>query len=314
MTATIIPFPLSLQPRLPTIEGNVDYRKMRDELLRIDQLLTQSDAEKQFIGLCLERWLAAREFDQDVPVKAQLNFQLQSRRALRCNILRTYLQEDFRGFAARLADSPLFQHFCGLSELDKVVVPAKSTLQRYAHWVEKSTLDQVTNQALHQAAHQPKALQLAKAIDLEAAFLDTTCLQVNIHYPVDWVLLRDATRTLMKAVQLIRGQGLRQRMEEPATFMKRMNRLCIQMTHTSKKTNPRKHRRKVLRQMDKLVGSVSAHAKRYRRLLRCAMGKDRVDPAPGRASLATAGQHAQTVAGGAGASLAAPHPGRTRPQ
>src|SRR5712691_8753512 len=125
-TATIIPFPQSLRPPLPTIEGNVDYRKMRDELLRIDQLLTQSEAEKQFIGLCL----AAREFDQDVPAKAQLNFQLQSRRALRCNILRTYLQEDFRGFAARLADSPLFQHFCGLSQLDKVVVPAKSsTLQ-----------------------------------------------------------------------------------------------------------------------------------------------------------------------------------------
>src|SRR5438067_1140652 len=157
MTAVIIPFPQSLQPPLPAIEGNVDYRTMRGELLRIDDLLTQSGAEQQFIRLCLERWLAAREFAQDkVPAKAQLNFQLQSRRALRCNILRTYLQEDFRGFAARLADSPLFQHFCGLSELDKVVVPAKSQLQRYAHWVEKSTLDQVINQALRQAAEMLK--------------------------------------------------------------------------------------------------------------------------------------------------------------
>src|SRR5437667_9537903 len=149
MTATIIPFPQSLQPPLPTIEGNVDYRKLRDELLRIEQLLTQSGAEQQFIRRSLDQWLAERKFAQDkVPPKAQLNFQVQSRRALRCNILRTYLNEDYRGFAARLADSPLFQHFCGLSELDKVVVPAKSTLQRYAHWVEKSTLDQVTNQAL----------------------------------------------------------------------------------------------------------------------------------------------------------------------
>src|SRR5712691_11133846 len=172
MTATIIPFPQSLQPPLPTIEGNVDYRKMRHELLRIEELLTQSGAEQQFIRLCLERWLAARKSQDKVPAKAQLNFQLQSRRALRCNILRTYLQEDFRGFAARLADSPLLQHFCGLSEIDKVVVPAKSQLQRYAYWVEKSTLDQVINQALRQAAHQPKALQLAKAVDLEAAFLD----------------------------------------------------------------------------------------------------------------------------------------------
>ena len=55
MPSAIIPFDLPLPTVLPTIEGNVDYRKMRDELLRIDQLLTQSDAEQQFIGLCLGR-------------------------------------------------------------------------------------------------------------------------------------------------------------------------------------------------------------------------------------------------------------------
>src|SRR6266567_7972639 len=157
MPATIIPFQPSLRPSLPTIEGNVDYRKLREELLCIDQILTQSGVEQQFIGLCLEPWLKGRQLAQgQVPAKAQLNFQTHSRRALRCNILRTYLQEDFRGFAARLADSPLLQQFCGLGELDKVVVPAKSQLQRYAHWAEKSTLDQVINQALRQAAHQPK--------------------------------------------------------------------------------------------------------------------------------------------------------------
>src|SRR5881296_3756876 len=171
MTATIIPFPQSLQPPLPTIEGNVDYRTMRDELLRIAELLTQSDAEQKFIRLCLERWLAAHEFAQDkVPAKAQLNFQLQSRRALRCNILRTYLQEDFRGFAARLADSPLFQHFCGLAEIDKVRIPAKSTLQRYSEWTDEATLEQLNHKLLRQGAGHPKELALAKPVDLEACF------------------------------------------------------------------------------------------------------------------------------------------------
>ena len=77
---------------------------------------------------------------------------------------------------------------------------------------------------------------MPEAVDLESAFLDTTCLSANIHYPVDWVLLRDATRTLMKAVQLIRGQGLKHRMEEPQSFLTRINRLCIQMTHASRQT------------------------------------------------------------------------------
>src|SRR3989442_11094675 len=123
-TATLIPFPQSLQPPLPTIEGNVDYRQMRDELRRIDELLIQSGLESQFIRLALEPWSSGFPADDPPSAKAQLNFQKHSRRALRCNLARTYLAEDFRGFAARLADSPLLQRFCGLAQIDKVVVPA----------------------------------------------------------------------------------------------------------------------------------------------------------------------------------------------
>ncbi len=268
MPATIIPFQPSLRPSLPTIEGNVDYRKLREELLCIDQILTQSGVEQQFIGLCLESWLKGRQLAQgQVPAKAQLNFQTHSRRALRCNILRTYLQEDFRGFAARLADSPLFQRFCLVDEIDKVKVPAKSTLQRYAQWTDEKTLNELIDEALRQAHHHPEKLQLDQPVDLDACFLDTTCLKANIHYPVDWVLLRDATRTLTKSVGLIRQQGLRHRMEEPALFRKRMNQLCIQMTHTPKKTDSKKHRKKMLRKMDKLIGTVANHARRYRKIL-----------------------------------------------
>jgi hypothetical protein len=50
---------------------------------------------------------------------------------------------------------------------------------------------------------------LPEPVDLETAFLDTARLAVNIHYAVDWVLLRDATRSLMKAIILIRDEILR---------------------------------------------------------------------------------------------------------
>ncbi len=95
----------------------------------------------------------------------------------------------------------------------------------------------------------------------------TDSLQANIHYPVDWVLLRDATRTLTKAVDLIRQQGLCHRMEDPALFRKRMNQLCIQMTHSPKQAKPSKHRKKMLRKMNKLVGLVADHARCHRQLL-----------------------------------------------
>ena len=265
--ATIIPFELPLPQILPTIEGNVDYRDFRDQLLRIDNLLVQSGLETQMIEADLQRWLARQK---RVSARAQQKHQFHARRALRCNIARLLIQEDYRGFAVRLADSPLLQFFCALSEVDRVVVPSKSTLQRYFMWWSEAEVRSLVQKLLVQGAQTPEQLGLAEPLDLESAFLDSTCLCTNIHYPVDWVLLRDATRTLMGAVRLIRNQGLKHRMEEPETFIRRINGLCIKMTHVwnhKDQSQSQRLRKQTLRQMDRLVGTVRNHARRYRELL-----------------------------------------------
>ncbi len=41
-----------------------------------------------------------------------------------------------------------------------------------------------------------EVLELSEPIDMDVYFVDTTCLKANIHFPVDWVLMRDATKTL----------------------------------------------------------------------------------------------------------------------
>jgi len=263
-SAIIIPFQPPLPQVLPTIEGNLDYRLFRDNLRQIDALLGQSGLETQLVEAELQRWLSAHK---KVSPSAQRLHQLHSHRALRCNLARQLLGEDYRGFAARLADSSLLQYFCGLSEVDSVKVPSKSTLQRYDLWWTEAEVRQVIHQLLNLGATAPPQLHLSEAVDLESAFLDSTCLEANIHYPVDWVLLRDATRTLMKAVRLIRDQGLKHRMEEPESFIRRINQLCIQMTHAGKKTDRQRQRKKTLRQMDRLIGGVRGHARRYRDLL-----------------------------------------------
>lgn len=262
--ALIIPFPVPLPQVLPTIEGNVDYRAFRDQLLRISELLLQSGLETQLLEADLKRWLGGRK---RVSAKVQQNHQLHSRRALRCNIARLLLHEDYRGFAARLADSPVLQFFCGLGEVDRVRVPSKSVLQRYDQWWAEAELRPLLHQLLSLGSTAPQQLQLPDPLDLESAFIDTTALSANIHYPVDWVLLRDATRTLMKAVQLIRQQGLKHRMEAPESFLSRSNKLCIQMTHAWNKADRQRQRKKTLRQMDRLMGTVRGHARRYRDLL-----------------------------------------------
>jgi IS5 family transposase len=263
----IIPFELPLPQTLPTIEGNVDYRDLRGQLLRINGLLVQSELETQMLEADLQRWQAEQK---RVSAKAQQNHQLHAQRALRCNVARLLLHEDYRGFAAHLADSPLLQFFCGISEVDRVVVPSKSTLQRYFTWWPEAEVRGLIHKLLLQGGHNPEQLELAQPLDLESAYLDSTCLCAHIHYPADWVLLRDATRTLMASVRLIRDQGLKHRMEEPETFISRINGLCIKMTHAWNRQDAqvsRRLRKQTLRQMDRLVGTVRNHARRYRQLL-----------------------------------------------
>ena len=255
---------LHLAPSLPTVVGNVDYCNFRDQLFYIDDLLVASGLEQECLESSLREWLAANA--QPNP-KAQLKFQAYTRLALRCNIARTLLQEDFRGFAVRLADSPLLQRFCKIDELGYVQVPSKSTLQRFAARWPEATVRAWVERLLRTGKEQPAQLGLEEPLDLEALFLDTTCVPANIHYPVDWVLFRDATRTLMKAVRLIRDQGLKHRMEEPEEFLRRMNRLSMEMTQQRDKARRQRHRRKVLRKMDRLLGTVRNHAQRYRQLL-----------------------------------------------
>jgi hypothetical protein len=264
--AHILPFQPTLCPALPLVLGNADYQEFEKRLRRMDQLLTASGVERSFVEQCLAR------YDQQFPAaktKARARHQRHSYRALRCNVLRGLLGEDSRGLSRRLAEGPLFRWFCGLEELDAVRVPGKSTLQDYAHWMPAEMLRPFLEQLIL-AAQQPTGaatLELAHSLELETVWVDTTCLKTNIHFPVDWVFLGDAVRTLMKATRLIRTHGLKQRMAAPEDFLRAMNRLSIQMTHARRAKDSKKQRKKILRLMKQQVKVVAGHARRHRALL-----------------------------------------------
>jgi len=265
MVCQIIPFPQELRPRLPTIVGNVDYLTLRQRLEQIDTLLRETQVERDFVQRALEGWRRAAAGEPTA--LEQRKFQQRSRRALRCTVLRTLLQEDHRGFSCQLAGNPLYQWFCLVDALDQVRVPSKSEVQRFAHWLPATEMRAVLDGLLQAAVDQPKKLGLAEALDLEAYFLDSTCLKANVHFPTDWVLLRDGMRTLMKATRLIRKAGLRGRMQAPEEFLRQMNRLSMAMTQQARRAGRKQGRKRVLRQMKKLTKVVRAHAQRHRDLL-----------------------------------------------
>src|SRR6202521_4148589 len=225
----LVPEQEFLTAYVDTVLGPIEFRLWKKQLERIHDILGLSEVEKTFQRLSLgrrnedEQRAAEKEKRPFRPLSAgeQAGYQRLSSQVLRCNVAQTLMGEDFRGFSCRLSESPLLQWFCKMDRLDEMVrIPGKSALQRYSQWVPEADMRQVIDTLLKAAAkgkdeeghHQ---LELAEALDLESYFLDTACVKLNIHFPVDWVLLRDAARTLMKATMLIRTRGLKVRMEAP---------------------------------------------------------------------------------------------------
>jgi hypothetical protein len=66
---------------------------------------------------------------------------------------------------------------------------------------------------------------------------------------------------------LIRKRGLKARMQEPAAFLKRMNKLSMKMTQARRNKDARRLRKAVLREMKKLGKIIVAHTRRHRELL-----------------------------------------------
>lgn len=268
----ILPLQETLRPALPKVIGCVDYTNFETNLQIVDTILRESKIEALFVRLSLEGFLAkATEAGNQISAKAHERHQRQSERALRCTILKNLLSGSYREISRRLAECPLFRWFCRLGEFETIQVPGKSTLQDYAHWLPeeqmRQVLDAVTEAATATDHEGHSVIGLANALELETVWVDTTCLKANIHYPIDWVLLRDATRTLMGSVALIRKHGLLHRMEEPSVFTARMNALCMEMSAARRAPNSKKQRKEVLRKMKRLVKNVESHARRYRQLL-----------------------------------------------
>lgn len=142
-------------------------------------------------------------------------------------------------------------------------------MERYEKCFDESLVSEKIRPWLSGLSDADKAARigLQSPIRFKETFTDSTCVKANIHFPVDWVLLRDAARSLLCAIKIIRAQGLKHRMVDPNQLLKQMNKLCIEMTHTRRKKDTKKARKRILRTMKKLSLCISKHAERYREFL-----------------------------------------------
>lgn len=255
------------------MRGNAEYRDRVQMLDLLDELLRASRVEAEFVSWSMQEFLSRAQPGTVPSAKDLERHQTHSLLALRTMVLKSLLQESYRGLSLQLAQSPLLRKFCLCDGFATVKVPSKSELQRYSQWLPhermRALVDQLTRAATSPEPGVCDALGLACALDLDVLLMDSTCVQANIHFPVDWVLLRDATRTLMKAIQWIRHHGLKHRMEAPSAFLSRINALCMEMAQAGRAfvADSKRKRKAVLRKMKKLLNAVEGHARAYRQLL-----------------------------------------------
>jgi len=266
-----ISFQPDFRPPLPPIEAPKEFLEKRALYETIDDMLRRSGADERFVSL------AVAEAEAGAPSGSVLNpkFLEHSFRALRCNIVR-HLEGNtpLRELSNTLADSNLLQWFCHIEKFGSIRVPSKSTLGRYLNWVSKESLDKIITGLLQWAGDtggggdHGRRLGLEEPIDLEEAWLDSTCLKADIHFPTDWVLLIDAARTLMQATTLVRKAGLKNRMPQaPEGFLREMNKLGIAMSQQRRQRDAPKRRKGILREMKKMVRRIGEHARKHRELL-----------------------------------------------
>jgi len=266
-SVSTIAFQPALRPPLPFVHGPSDYWEQRRLFERIDAILAESKLDDEFLQLAIKDQgidLAEASAKQ-LGAFAQFSFV-----CLRACIARKLTGLAHRDFCARLADSPLLQWFLHVGQIDQVKVFSKSTSHRFDNWLEPESLRRINDRLIALSIAQPEAERtrlpfgLKEPVLVDDAFFDTTCVKTPMHFPIDWVLLRDAVRTLTKGTILIRKAGLKHRMpQEPQAFLRDMNKLCMSMSGQRRTKDSRKARKAILRQMKKLASRVSAHARAH---------------------------------------------------
>jgi hypothetical protein len=258
----MLAFQNELCPELPPVVSNEDFRELHALLTRVDELIVLSGLEGKFVA--------------SFPRKERRT-ERQRRRlvmALRCTLIRLLFKLSYRRAACELAVNYLYQRFCNLIQIDQIDAPSHSTLERYEKMVQPEILQALIAQVNHAAAMPIEiagahTLGLETPVDLGVEYVDATALKARVHYPVDWLLLRDAVRTLTLAITQVRERGILSRMPQtPGEYRCAMNKLCIQMTHARRTKDAKKIRKKIFRRMKKQLRTVVKLARGHLRKLR----------------------------------------------
>ena len=203
--ATILPVQGRFDQAIPQDFGNAEYRQERELLIVIDGLIALSDLERPVIDYFLDvadvnKFISVWGIDQSAQLTDNERFKVHAHAvmALRMAILRKRLNLSLRKFSLALSHSDLYQWFCGINRFALPQVPGKRMIGELENSLPSELTDEVERR-LFQAVQEESLAILPEPLDFSHCYFDCTCISANIHHPVDWLLLRDATRTLLES-------------------------------------------------------------------------------------------------------------------
>jgi hypothetical protein len=256
---------------IPEIPDHKEYFEYRCLLERIDEILKQSGLDLEFAADHLEKVISQREEDGKTKELSGKQIDRLTRyavQAYRCTMTGILLDRSYRELSVILAESHLLQKFCTIARIDGTLkIPTKSTLQRFAKFCDEKFIRKQIAQLNHYAAQDSNPFGFRDPFNTEDIFVDGTCLKAKIHFPVDWVLMKDCMLTIIQAILVIRKHGLKYRIKAPEVFISEMNALCMSMTSSSRNRRGKKEQKKVFRKLKKMAVVIQNHGRKYAALL-----------------------------------------------
>ena len=155
----------------------------------MDHILEVTRIEHRFIWRCIDAMTPPLS-----PHRIQRHYHT-LRLALRYSILLAITGDSYRVLSRRVADSQLFQWFTNTAQIDAIRPASKSSIERFEKMFSENEVAELIHEINKAMADQAGAEQLLyreTQLRFDKIFADTTCVKANIHFPVDWVLLRDA--------------------------------------------------------------------------------------------------------------------------
>ena len=247
------------------IKNHKDYFDYRQLIERIDELLKHTNMDlyfaDEYVRKALERQFEAGGEKGLSPKQIQQKIQI-AVQAYRCTLLGILVGKSYREQSILIAESLLLQRFCMVARIDgEIKVPTKSTLQRFTKFFEEGFIRKQVALLNKYAFDLSNPFGLCDPLEAKDIFVDATCMKAGIHFPVDWVLIKDCALTIIKAILVIRKHGLKHRIKTPEIFISELNALCMSMTSLARQSKSK--RKAVFRKLKKLAKVLRTHGRKY---------------------------------------------------